>query len=256
MTKKITAFLLSILTVTFFLAGCQKKSAETTGQHVLRVGTEGTYAPFSYHNDQGELTGYDVDVARAVAKKIGYDIEFVEAPWDAMLAAFDSGKSDVIFNQAGITPEREQKYLFSTPYAVSHPVLIIHKDNHTITGFSDVRGKVLAQTLMSNYVERAEELGATVTGTDGFSKTVQLVSEKRADGTLNDDIALYDYLKQKPDAPVKIVSVADDAVKSGAMLHKKDRALHKKIDQAIQELLADGTLAKLSDTYFNKDISK
>lgn len=257
MKKSIIAVASLLVVGVLFLAGCQSKADdEASSKNVLRVGTEGTYSPFSFRDDNDKLTGYDVDVAKAVAKKIDYKVKFVEAPWDSMLAAFDAKKSDVIFNQVSITPERKEKYLFSTPYSISHPALIVNKDNNKIKDFADLKGKTSAQSLTSNYAQMAEDLGADISSVDGFSKAVELVSDKRADATLNDDVTYYDYLKQKPDAPIKIVKTSDEATEVAAMFHKGDEKLAEKVDKAIKELEADGTLTKLSEKYFNKDISK
>lgn len=257
MKKSIIAVASLLVVGVLFLAGCQSKADdEASSKNVLRVGTEGTYSPFSFRDDNDKLTGYDVDVAKAVAKKIDYKVKFVEAPWDSMLAAFDAKKSDVIFNQVSITPERKEKYLFSTPYSISHPALIVKKDNNEIKDFADLKGKTSAQSLTSNYAQMAEDLGADISSVDGFSKAVELVSDKRADATLNDDVTYYDYLKQKPDAPIKIVKTSDEATEVAAMFHKGDEKLAEKVDKAIKELEADGTLTKLSEKYFNKDISK
>ena len=161
MKKSIIAVASLLVVGALFLAGCQSKGdGEANSEKVLRVGTEGTYSPFSFRDDNDKLTGYDVDVAKAVAKKINYKVKFVEAPWDSMLAAFDANKSDVIFNQVSITPERKEKYLFSTPYSVSHPALIVNKDNNEIKDFADLKGKTSAQSLTSNYAQMAEDLGA------------------------------------------------------------------------------------------------
>lgn len=259
MKKSIIAVASLLAVGILFLAGCQSKdssSASSNDEKVLRVGTEGTYSPFSFRDENDKLTGYDVDVAKAIAKKIDYKVKFVEAPWDSMLAAFDAKKTDVVFNQVAITPERKEKYLFSTPYSVSHPALIVNKDNDSIKDFSDLKGKTAAQSLTSNYAEMAEGLGAEISSVDGFSKAVELVSDKRADATLNDDVTFYDYLNQKPDAPIKIVKTSDEATEVAAMFHKDDEKLAKKVDKAIKDLEADGTLTKLSEKYFKKDISK
>lgn len=259
MKKSLIAIASLLVVGVLFLAGCQSQESEKaqgSTKNVLRVGTEGTYSPFSFRDDKDQLTGYDVDVAKAVAKKINYKVKFVEAPWDSMLAAFDAKKSDVIFNQVSVTPERKEKYLFSTPYSVSHPALIVNKDNDEIKDFTDLKGKTSAQSLTSNYAQMAEELGAEISSVDGFSKAVELVGDNRADATLNDDVTYYDYLNQKPNAPIKIVKTSDEATEVAAMFHKGDEKLVEKVDKAIKELEADGTLTKLSEKYFKKDISK
>ena len=173
--KKSMIAIASLLVVgALFLAGCQSKTTDkTSSNNTLRVGTEGTYSPFSFRDDNDKLTGYDVEVAKAVAKKIDYKVKFVEAPWDSMLAAFDANKSDVVFNQVAITPERQEKYLFSTPYSISHPALIVNKNNTEIKDFADLKGKTAAQSLTSNYAQMAEDLGAKISSVDGFSKTIK-----------------------------------------------------------------------------------
>lgn len=257
MKKSIIAVASLLVLGVLFLAGCQTDdSGAASSEKILRVGTEGTYSPFSFRDENDELTGYDVEVAKAVAKKIDYQVKFVEAPWDSMLAAFDAKKSDVIFNQVAITPEREEKYLFSTPYSVSHPALIVNKDNNELKDFTDLKGKTSAQSLTSNYAEMAEDLGAEISSVDGFSKAVELVADNRADATLNDDVTYYDYLNQKPEAPIKLVKTSEEATEVAAMFHQGDEELAQKVDKAIKELEAEGTLTELSEKYFNKDISK
>lgn len=241
-------------------AGCStsgKKELESSNEeNVLKIGTEGTYSPFSYYNDKDELVGYDVDVAKAIAGKIGYKAEFIDAPWDSMLAAFDAKKTDVIFNQVTVTEERKAKYDFSNPYSISHGAIIVRKDNNLIKELSDLRGKKSAQTLTSNYAYLAEKNGATIVNVDGFSKSVELVENKQVDVTLNNDVAFYDYLKQKPNAAIKIAEISNDITESAAALHKGNSELLEKINKAIKELEEDGTLERLSKQYFNKDISK
>ncbi|MFV0558708.1 MAG: amino acid ABC transporter substrate-binding protein [Enterococcus sp.] len=225
-------------------------------EKVLRVGTEGTYSPFSYRDADDKLVGYDVEVAEAVAKKIGYQIEFVDSPWDSMLAAFDADKTDVVFNQVSITDERKEKYDFSVPYSVSHVALITKKGNTEINDFTDLDGKKSAQSLTSNFATLAEEHGAELVTTDGFSKSAELVLDGQADATLNDDVTFYDYLNQKPDAELEIAKVSDETTEVGALFHKGDDELREAVDEALTELHDDGTLTKLSEEYFDKDISK
>lgn len=253
--KKIFTLFTLLITGVIFLTGCQT-SVQQTNKNILRIGTEGTYAPFSYRNEQNQLVGYDVEVASAIAKKIGYEIEFVEGPWDSLIAAFDAKKTDAVFNQVSITEERKAKYDFSLPYTVSHASLITHKDNTAITDFPDIKGKISAQSLTSNYGKKAEELGATLASVDSFSSAVELLQSNRADVTLNTDVAFYDYLNQKPNAPIKIVKTLDESLFAGAIFHKGNPELITKVNNALTELQADGTLTQLSQKYFNKDISK
>lgn len=99
---------------------------------VLKIGTEGTYAPYSFHDKSGKLQGFDVDIGRAVAEKLGVKAEFVEGRWDGLIAVVDAKRYDAVINQVGITQERQAKFDFSKPYIDSKAVLVVRSDNDTI----------------------------------------------------------------------------------------------------------------------------
>ncbi|MDO5350025.1 MAG: amino acid ABC transporter substrate-binding protein [Lachnospiraceae bacterium] len=223
---------------------------------VLKIGTEGTYSPYSYHDEEGNLVGFDVEIARLIAEKLGVKAEFVETKWDAMIAGLDAKRFDIIANQVGITQERKEKYDFSEPYTYIHGVLIVGKDNEEIKTFEDLAGKKSAQTLTSNWGQTAEGYGAELVGVDGFDQSIELIASKRADATINSQVALYDYLKQKPDAPVKVVATAGDPSIVGIPVRKGEDSLYKAVNQAILELKEDGTLTELSLKYFGVDITQ
>ncbi|MDF2614282.1 MAG: amino acid transporter substrate-binding protein [Clostridia bacterium] len=232
-----------------FLAAVKEKG-------VLKIGTEGTYAPFSYHDDQNNLVGYDVEVARALADELGVKAEFVETKWDAMIAGLDAKRYDIVVNQVSITEERQKKYDFSVPYTVSKAVLIVQSDNELVKGFEDLKGKKSAQSLTSNFAGLAEKYGAELVGTDGFNQSIELVLSQRADATINDDVTFYDYLKQKPDAAIKIAASEDEASESAVLIRKGNDSFVKAINEAMEKLQADGTIKEISEKYFGADISK
>ena len=148
---------------------------------ILRVGTEGTYAPFTYHDESGQLAGFDVEIARAVAAELGVKAEFLEGKWDGLIAGLDADRYDVVVNEVSITDARKAKYDFSDPYIVSKAVLIVRDDDDSIKDFADLKGKKSAHTLTSNYAKLAESNGAILVGTDGFDQSVALVLNGRAD---------------------------------------------------------------------------
>ncbi len=231
-------------------------NASTLKPGVLTVATEGTYAPFSYYNDKNELVGYDVDIAKAVAKKLNLKIEFLTAPWDAMLAAFDAGKADVVFNQVSINEDRKKKYDMSVPYTMPYPVIVVHKDNNDIKSFADLKGKKSVHSATSNWAAIAEKNGATVVVADGFSKGVELIISKRADDTINDNVTFFDYIKQRPNAPLKIAYTSNEPMPTAALLKKGNTELLEAINKALNELKAEGKISEISMKYFGKDISK
>ena len=225
----------------------------------INVGTEGTYPPFTYHDESGKLTGYDVEVTRAVADKLGVDVEFKETQWDAMLAGLDSKRFDMVANQVGLTtPERLAKYDKATEYSWSGAVVLAPTDDNRYSSWEALKGLRSAQSLSSNYGELAERYEAEIVPVDGMAQAIQLVKQGRADFTMNDNLAVLDYLKKFPDAnlEIKLVAPASEQTGSGLVLLKGDDAVVEKLNGAMAELKADGTLTKLSEEFFGADISQ
>ena len=236
------------------LAGENLDKIKSAG--VIRIGTEGTYAPFTFHDASGKLVGFDVEIGEAIAEKLGVKPEFVEGKWDGLIAGLDADRYDAVINQVGITEARQQKYAFSEPYIASKAVLIVRDNNEEIKGFADLKGKKAAQSLTSNYGKMAEENGAELVGTDGFDQSIQLVLTGRADATLNDSLSFLDFKKQKPDAPVKVVAEQAEASYSGILLRQGDDELVAEVNKALEAIKADGTYQTISDKYFGQDVSK
>ena len=222
----------------------------------LKIGTEGTYPPFTYHDAAGKLVGFDVEIGQEIAKRLGVKAEFLEGKWDGLIAGLDAGRYDAVINQVGITEARRAKYDFSQPYIASKAVLIVRDGNDAIKGFDDLKGKRAAQSLTSNFGKLAESHGASLVGTDGFDQSIQLVLNGRADATLNDSLSFLDFKKHKPDAPVKIVAEQKDADYSGVIVRKGNPELVAAINKALDAIKADGAYARISDTYFGADVSK
>lgn len=223
---------------------------------VLKIGTEGTYAPFTYHDKDNKLVGFDVEIGEAVAQKLGVKPEFIEGKWDGLIAGLDAKRYDAVINQVGITEERQKKFNFSDPYIVSKVVLIVHENDDTIKGFDDLKGVKSAQSLTSNYGKLAQESGAELVATDGFDQSIQLVLTGRAQATLNDNLSYLDFKKQQPDAPVKVVAEKENADASGIIVRKGDDELVAALNKALAEIKADGTYDKISQKYFGQDVSK
>ena len=231
-------------------------NAKTLREGTLKVATEGTFSPFSYYNDKNELVGYDVDVARAVAEKLGLKIEFLTAPWDAMLAGFDAGKAYAVFNRVSITDERKKKYEYSVPYTVVYGAIIVHKDNNDIKSFEDLKGKKNADSATSNWAQVAKKYGAQNVTVDSFAKSMELLIARRVDTVVRDNTVFYDFLKQRPDAPIKIAAKLKDVDYSAAIVQKGNKELADQISKALNELKAEGKLKEISLKYFGKDVSE
>ena len=262
-SKKLICLAALALSAAALLAACGKKDTTADRLEAIKskgemvIALEGNWAPWSFHDDDGTLVGYDVEVGKAIAEKLGVKATFIEGEWDGLLAGVEAGRYDMVINGVDITDSRKQSYDFSTPYAYIRTALVTRKDNDTIHSFEDLKGKTTANSIGSTYMELAEDYGATCSGVDTLDETIQMVLQGRADATLNADVSFYDYLSQHPDADIQIVSFAPDANEIAIPMQKSDSAaaLREAVNKAIENLRTDGTLTELSGKYFGADIS-
>lgn len=222
------------------------------------VAMEGTWAPWTYHDEDDNLVGYDVEVAQNIAEKLGVEVEFIEGAWDGLLAGLDAGRYDIMVNGVGVTEERAEKYNFSTPYAYNKTAVIVRGDYDEISSMEDLKGKKTANTISSTYAAQAEAYGATVTGVDDLNQTIELLLSKRIDATLNAEVVFNDYKKEHPEADVKIATYSDQVEEIAIPIRKGDDTvtLLDAVNDALDEMAKDGTLTELSEKYFGIDISK
>ncbi len=254
------------LTMVLFLALAALPACAEDGDLLSRIqqkgeiviATEGAWAPWTYHDESDTLVGFDVEVAQAIAAKLGVTATFVETEWDGIFAGLDAQRYDIAANGVEITDERSEKYDFSTPYGYIRTALVVRGDNDTIHSFEDLNGKKTTNSIASTYMILAESYGATAVGVDTLDQTIQMVLSGRADATLNAEVSVYDYLSVHPDANIKIVALTEEASQVALPVRKgEDSAtLLTAINQAIEELANEGELTRISEKYFGKDITQ
>ena len=260
MKKTLKALTILTLVSVLLISGCGKTDASTYEKikkdKYITFATEGTYAPYSFHDDSGALVGFDVEIARAIADKLGVEARFTETQWDGIIAGLDAKKYDAISNQVSITEERKQKYLFSDPYTYVYGVVIVNEDNNDINSFEDLNGKDVSLTVTSNWAQVAESYGGKIVSTSGFNESIQLVLQNRADATVNDNVTFYDFIANQPDAKAKIVATSNEATESAILIRQGDDDLQKAVNDALSQLRSEGKLAEISNKYFGTDITK
>lgn len=256
--KKLLVMLLSLLV----LAGCSS-SKEVVGGDLnnikdrgyLVIAMEGTWAPWTYHNDADELVGYDVEVGKYVADYLGVEAKYVEGEWDGLLAGVSGGRYDMMINGCDVTDERKMAYDFSSAYAYDRIAVIVTSDNEDIKTMEDLKGKTTANTSSSTYASIAREYGAEVNGVDDLNETFMLLGTGRIDATLNAEMTFNDYMKANPDANFKIACYYDQSPEVAIAMKKGSSELVSKVNEAIAAARADGTLSRLSNKYFGVDIT-
>lgn len=255
--KKLLAVALIGASFTAVAAHAEDLLDQVKQRGTLRIGLEGTFPPFNSKAPSGELVGYDVDIAKAVAAKLGVKPEFVTTEWSGIIAGLQAGKFDVIVNQVGITDARKQTLDFSPPYTYSAAQLIQrNNDTRQFDSLEDLKGKKLGVGLGTNYMDMAKSVpGIDVKTYPGAPEYLRDLAAGRLDAALNDRLMLA-YLLKNSQLPLRTGANVGSAPPSGIPFKKGNPKFAKAIDDAMTQLEADGTFTKISDKWFGIDVSK
>jgi cystine transport system substrate-binding protein len=234
----------------------QNKDLNLNQKNTLTIGLEGTYAPYSYRKN-GKLTGFEVELGKALAKQMNLKAKFVPTKWDGLVAGLGSSKYDVVLNDITKTPARAKSYLFSKPYIYSRFVLITRKDS-SINSLKDIKNQKFAEGTGTNNEQVAKKHGAKTVPSGEFATTIDLIKQKRVAGTINSREAWLSYKKTNSTAGLKAVDVSKEQSPAQvvALFNKKSNNLRNKTNQALNKLRQNGTLTRLSKKYFGGDITK
>lgn len=224
----------------------------------ITIATEGVWSPFTYHDETtDELVGFDVEVAAAIAEKLGVEAEFKEVAFDGGLTGVSTGTFDMMANGVDVTPDREETYDFTDPYAYDHAVVVTLATNDSISSFEDLNGLTTANSAGSTYEAMGIQYGATVSNVDTLGETMTLVLNGTVDATINAMTSAQDYINTTGTSDLKVAAVDSETTKYAIPLAKgsDNDSLREAINQAISELRAEGKLSEISNKYFGADIT-
>lgn len=221
----------------------------------VRIGLEGTYRPYAFHDGSGELVGFEKEIADRIAEGLGATPEYVETEWDSLIAGLDVDRYDLVVNNVGITPEREQVYAFSEPYARSIGRVAVPEDSELQT-LAELDGVRAAQTATSNWAAQMEGLGAEVVPVQGFAEAIELVLQGRADATANDLISFQTYQEEHPEASFRLLDeeLPDDTT-VGVIMQQGQEPLLTEVNAILEEMKQDGSLTAIYEEWVGQDIT-
>ena len=235
------------------------------GTSKVLVGTEGTYRPFNFKDENDELTGYDIDVVKEIDKRLDdMEFDFIAAQWDSLFLGMESQKYDMIADQISKDAEREEKYSFSeNSYFSSVTSLIVRDDNDTITTMEDLEGKKVGVSVGTSFAKIFEKYNAehdnaiTIQYYEGnIVSVLQDIEAGRLDATINDKVIATENIK---DLGLKLKTVGEPiAVVPSYFVFRKGsepEELRKKVDEALTEMKSDGTLSEISTKWFGEDFT-
>lgn len=261
--------LLSIMLLCILLINCGGKGEESTGvknqknsneeKIKIKVGVEGDYPPYTFTDENGKMTGYDIDVMEEIARRRNLDVEFIITPWDGIFLALESGKFDLLTNLSK-TSEREQKYDFTDDYLISGAQIIVKKGRTDIKTLEDFKGKRIMTSVGSDYnkimTEYDKDKKFKLRYYDGeVTVAFDEIARGRADATINDRLTVGYFVKKRGDI-VEAVGEVIEKSPAHMIVRKGENKLREEINEGIKEMKSDGTLAKLSKKWFGEDYTK
>lgn len=250
-------------TTLFLLLSCLPSHAAdrlitAKARGTLHVAMMGNYAPFSALDPKtGQLTGYDADVAHLLGKQMGLKVVQVPTIWSDIIPGLVAGKYDLVISQVSITAKREAVVDFSEPYTYSSTQLILRSnDDATYSSLTDLKGKIVGVARDSIFETQVRAVpGVNVRSYPGSAENLQDLVFGRIDASLNDSLMVA-YLVRHSRLPVKAGPLVGIGERVGVAIQKGNPELKAAIDQALRQVQADGSLAKLSRKWFKVDASR
>ncbi|MFD1957286.1 transporter substrate-binding domain-containing protein [Paenibacillus thailandensis] len=224
----------------------------------LKVGLMGTYAPYNFLNENKELDGFDVDIAKEVAKRLGVEAEFVTQDWSGMIAGLQAKKFDAVVSQMTITDERKQQMDFSDPYITNQVKIIVKEDNGSITKVEDFKGKNIGVGLGTNdetylRTELMPKVGDfTIKTYDDVILSLADLNNGRIDATINNIYALKPIIEENG-YKIKAVGEPIKSDQAGIAVRKNNPELVEALNNALQEMKDDGTYAEIFKKWFGEE---
>jgi polar amino acid transport system substrate-binding protein len=231
-------------------------------QEVVRIGTEGAYPPFNVLETDGSLTGFDIDIARALCEEMEVECEFITSDWDGIIPALLAGRFDAIIASMSITEERKQQVDFTEKYYNTPPAIAVPQDSE-LTEASDeaLAGVALgaqSSTTHSNYAE--EKLPSADLRLYPTPDEYKLdVASGRIDAVIDDVIVLSEWLDTDDGACCRILDTLEpdpviNGEGAGIAVRKGEDELREKFNAAIQAIRENGKYQEINDKYFDVDV--
>lgn len=254
--KTILTLLTLMLCAALILGACGQ--AGTSNK--FRVGIDDTYPPMEYKDEGGNYAGFDVDMAKEIAKRLNKEIEFVPTAWSAIFTGLSSNKYDCIISSLSITEERKKTIAYTRPYIANNQVIIVGIDNEDIKSEADLGDRIVAVQMGTTSEDSCNEFMKTTPFKDfkkyeGMTQALNELKIGRVDAVVT-DLVVGKYFVANDKESFKLVSTTLPNEPIAIGFAKANQADADKIDKVIGEMMDDGTLAKISEKWFGDDMTK
>lgn len=252
--KRKFGLLASILVVAvLFLSACSSTSGSSD---VLTIGVDDSYPPMEYRDENNELVGFDVAMAKALGEKMGVDVDFISTGWDGIFQGLETQSYDVIISSVSITPKRMETFLFSEPYLANGQVIVVRPGDTSVSVPEDLEGKnvgvqigTTADTAVEKYME---EFDLSLTKYDEIIQTFTAMKAGYVDYIVVDYPVAIEYVANDPESfEISSAQLTNEPI--GVCIRKDDTEMQEAINQALEELRSDGTLKAISEEWLGDD---
>lgn len=265
--KKI--FLAMTLLLTMIFTGCggdqpkENAGGNKSDTKKIVIGLDDEYKPMGFKDDKNEIVGFDVDMAKATAKKLDMEVEFKPIDWNSKEAELKSGRIDILWNGLDITPERQENMLFSDPYMDNRQIIFVRKGSDVkISSEADLAGKNVgtqAGSTAEDYINKDETLKNSFNELKTYGDYVSAfmdLKNGRIDLVICDEIVGRYNIKDHLDEYEALDVQVGPTTEFGIAFAKENTELRDKVQKAFDEVVADGTAKKISEKWFNADLVK
>jgi len=264
MKKTVWMLLMVIAALTLALAGCGTKDNSSSGstpsedggdgKKVYKVGTEATFAPFESVNDTGKIVGIDVDILKAIADEMDFEVEWKNIGWEPVFQTIKNGETDIGASGITITDERKESFDFTDPYYESQ-LLIVVKEDSKIKSLDELKDKKVSVQINATGHMAAKKLqGEASTNIMAFESqpiAIQEMLNGNVDAAIGDNAVVYEYIKAHPDQKIKVIQ--DDAFEKeyyGFMVQKGNKELLDKLNEGLKKIKENGKLKEITGSDF------
>lgn len=245
--------MLFVLVTSVFGADKSFEKIQKNGKFI--VGLDATFAPMGFRGDNGEIVGFDIDLAREVARRWGVEVEFKPCEWDGIIFDLNSGNIDMVWNGMTMTEERQKQAAFSEPYFTDGQ-LIFSRREAKVNTVAELEGKIVGLQLGSSadYAVQKSDVFPKIKEVKKYATNVEALMDLeagRTDAVVVDTVAGKYYNSKRATLTYSEESLTKEYY--GVAMRKKDKALVEKLNETLNEMRADGTFGKISEKWFGKE---
>lgn len=259
--KKIVALILLVMMSGLVLAGCGSTDTKAPAKKKIVIGLDDSFPPMGFRDDKNNIIGFDIDMAKEAAKRMGVEVEFKPIDWASKEVELNGKRVDALWNGMNITEERKKNVLFSDPYMESKQLIFVPAGS-SIKSAADLAGKVVGvqqASIGDEVVEKDTKLKASLKDFKKYPDCVAAFMDLKAgrlDAVVTDEILGRYYMSKEPGKYVAIEQAMGEVGTYGVGFRKDDKELRDKVQKALDEMKKDGTSAKISEKWFGANIVK